>query len=236
MFHLDQAVTNWRRAMQQYDTAGPADVDELESHLRDDVAQLVVTGLTEEEAFLVATHRLGTPPALSAEFSKINPGLVWARRLFWMLAGYIAVSLILTLVFSVLQWISTGVMVSGLVTSPAVRLALRIAALGALAAPLLVLALVPDGRRCLVGMADRVLAWGKRRPVVMLLAALFIYLAVRALGIGRSLVMVRMAGVEAMGQEAYYEKYLSLAFAVLVPLVIMGLLGWTYRSLRGRVA
>ncbi len=43
--------------------------------------------MTDEEAFLLATRRLGCPAGLESEFAKINRGQVWLNRLLWMLVG-----------------------------------------------------------------------------------------------------------------------------------------------------
>jgi hypothetical protein len=52
-------------------------IDELESHLRDAVQQLVREGHAEHEALTLAMSRLGSPEALAAEFAKVNPGACW---------------------------------------------------------------------------------------------------------------------------------------------------------------
>lgn len=52
--------------------------DELETHLREKVADLVRAGLDEEAAFHSAAEALGTGPALQQEFDTAMP---WHRRL-----------------------------------------------------------------------------------------------------------------------------------------------------------
>jgi hypothetical protein len=90
MFDLEKAVGEWRAAQ----AALPASVlDELEEHLRSSMETLAATGLSSDEAFLVARHRLGTPSQLDSEFEKV-PGAYAERRLRWMLAGVIAASLV----------------------------------------------------------------------------------------------------------------------------------------------
>ena len=44
----------------------------MESHVRDSVIQLQSKGLSSEESFLVATHRVGSPEKLEPEFAKVN--------------------------------------------------------------------------------------------------------------------------------------------------------------------
>jgi len=69
MFNLDQAIANWRRQMLACGFK-PVDVDELESHLRDDLKAQVRSGANEERAFDLAIQRLGAPVELKREFAK----------------------------------------------------------------------------------------------------------------------------------------------------------------------
>ncbi len=86
-FDLNQALSRWRGDLASAPALHAGTLDELEGHLRDSTATLVGSGLTEEEAFLVASRRLGPSPALAAEFDKVQPGAVWRVRCGWMLAG-----------------------------------------------------------------------------------------------------------------------------------------------------
>lgn len=90
MFNLNEAVCQWRREMEQAGTCGRDDLDELESHLRDETASLRKTGLSEEESFLVAMRRLGSAAKVGVEFCKINPLGLWRHRLYWMAVGVVA--------------------------------------------------------------------------------------------------------------------------------------------------
>ena len=72
MFDLERAIDAWRRHM----AAGgvhPAEVlDELEGHLRDDVAEQVRNGAEAGPAFAAAVRRLGSARALAEEFTKAD--------------------------------------------------------------------------------------------------------------------------------------------------------------------
>lgn len=59
----------------------------MEGHLHDTMASFVSSNLSTEEAFLLATRRLGSVDALAFEFARENPERVWRNRGFWMLAG-----------------------------------------------------------------------------------------------------------------------------------------------------
>lgn len=89
MFELESALQDWAARFRRTETMRHADVEELEQHVRDSLAALTASGLSEEEAFLVATHRVGPAAQLEREFQKVNGNHVWGHRLLWMLAGYL---------------------------------------------------------------------------------------------------------------------------------------------------
>jgi hypothetical protein len=86
-FDLNQTIRQWRDVLSQSATMRAEELDELEHHLRDSMAQLRERQLTEEESFLIATRRLGGGEALAREFAKVNPNRAWQSRLCWMLTG-----------------------------------------------------------------------------------------------------------------------------------------------------
>jgi len=87
MFNLKEAILKWRSELMQRESYSGSDVEELESHLRDEIGNLTLVSLSEEEAFLVATARLGDGDVLASEFAKVNVKAIWLRRFFWMAAG-----------------------------------------------------------------------------------------------------------------------------------------------------
>ena len=86
MFILNEQIQAWRETLLQREAFQPDDVDELESHIRDEVAGLTAKGLPEEEAFSVALKRLGHTDLLGGEFHKVNAALIWGKRLQWTLS------------------------------------------------------------------------------------------------------------------------------------------------------
>ncbi len=76
MLEIETRIAAWRRNLT--DASGlPAEVvEELENHLREDLAALVGAGVAEVEAFDRAVARLGTREALRAEFDKLAVGRV----------------------------------------------------------------------------------------------------------------------------------------------------------------
>ena len=63
MFDLNLEIDKWRRNMSQLEGVCGVDVDELESHLHEEIEHLKKVGLAEQEAFWVhlffGTHKAG---------------------------------------------------------------------------------------------------------------------------------------------------------------------------------
>ncbi len=70
MSNLNQAISQWRRQMAAGGIRDPKILDELESHLRDDVDSQVRSGSSVEQAFQTATRRMGQAALLRREFEK----------------------------------------------------------------------------------------------------------------------------------------------------------------------
>ena len=71
-FDLNRALQLWLARLGQSPQVKAENLTELESHVRDSVLQLQTKGLSSEESFLVATHRVGSPEKLEPEFAKVN--------------------------------------------------------------------------------------------------------------------------------------------------------------------
>jgi hypothetical protein len=70
MFNLDQAILEWRRQVIDAGIKRAVLLEELESHLRQDVEQQMQLGWTAQEAFEVAVARIGRADELKREFAK----------------------------------------------------------------------------------------------------------------------------------------------------------------------
>jgi hypothetical protein len=70
MVNLDQAIAEWRRQMLADGVKTPVPLDELESHLRDDIEEQLRSGVDALQAFEAAVARVGQARALKAEFEK----------------------------------------------------------------------------------------------------------------------------------------------------------------------
>ncbi len=87
MFDLNEQINKWRGNLAQSQTLGSSDIDELESHLREEIENLMALKLSYEEAFLVATYRLGDMAHLSDEYAKINLCKRFRQNVSWMITG-----------------------------------------------------------------------------------------------------------------------------------------------------
>jgi len=86
MFDIEQAVSQWRRRMLAAGIKAPATLDELESHLREDIRVFLSAGKAGEEAFRLAVARVGNPKFIRMEFNKVKSpmsGPVLLGSLLW---------------------------------------------------------------------------------------------------------------------------------------------------------
>ncbi len=84
MFDLEKAIADWRRRMRAGGVKRQDVLDELESHLRDDVEQLVRPGSSARESFEAAVERLGRADSLRREFGRAGRKpwpLLWKLKL-----------------------------------------------------------------------------------------------------------------------------------------------------------
>jgi hypothetical protein len=76
---LEAQIGRWRGYVQRHRVISPDDVDELEAHLREQVADLEQAGLSGDEAFLVAVKRLGRLDEVSREFAREHSERLWKQ-------------------------------------------------------------------------------------------------------------------------------------------------------------
>jgi hypothetical protein len=77
MFDLEQAIVEWRRQMQAVGIKTPVPLEELENHLREEIERQIQIGVTEQQAFEMATAQIGQAEPLKAEFKKSSGFLGW---------------------------------------------------------------------------------------------------------------------------------------------------------------
>jgi hypothetical protein len=86
MFDLEKQISRWRQQMLAAGIKSPVPLEELESHLREDISLLVSSGQSEATAFQIAVVRVGNPGVVGSEFKKtasrstpfVIGSLVWA--------------------------------------------------------------------------------------------------------------------------------------------------------------
>lgn len=76
---LDGQISQWREYLLRRGAMGQAEVDELEDHLRTQVADLGDAGLSPDEALLVAVKRMGRLDDLSREFAREHSERLWKQ-------------------------------------------------------------------------------------------------------------------------------------------------------------
>jgi hypothetical protein len=76
---LEEQIAQWRAYVSRRQALHGPDVEELEGHLRDQLAALTESGLTGDEAFLVAVKRMGSLDALSREFARAHSERLWKQ-------------------------------------------------------------------------------------------------------------------------------------------------------------
>src|SRR5437867_9028997 len=76
---IEDQIAQWRAYLRRRRAVHSPDVEELEGHLRDQLAALTEAGLAGDEAFLVAVKRMGNLDALSREFARAHSERLWKQ-------------------------------------------------------------------------------------------------------------------------------------------------------------
>lgn len=79
MDDLESQIVEWRAYVAGAPALNGRDADDLEAHLRDQIADLNAVGLADDEAFLVAVKRMGDIDALSREFAREHSARLWKQ-------------------------------------------------------------------------------------------------------------------------------------------------------------
>jgi hypothetical protein len=78
---LEAQIAEWRAYVSSAPGVNGRDVDELEDHLRQQIAELGAAGLAPDEGFLIAVKRLGDVDNLSREYAREHSGRLWKQLL-----------------------------------------------------------------------------------------------------------------------------------------------------------
>ena len=90
MRSLENLIENWRNELSAQPSFTQENMEELEDHLRMSLETLEKSGLSEEEAFLIASRRMGSTQNLDLEYGKINTVERWTRYIRWMVTRILA--------------------------------------------------------------------------------------------------------------------------------------------------
>ncbi len=71
-FNLEAAIASWRRSLEHRDPILPDDLEELEQHVRDQVAALTDRGLTPRDAFERTIAEMGNQSEIEAAFREVH--------------------------------------------------------------------------------------------------------------------------------------------------------------------
>lgn len=93
MFNLNQAVAEWRRQMTDGGMKSSVALDELESHLREEVEHQMRSGVDTEKAFRYAVEQIGGASELAPEFEKVGTVGRSFERTATEVWGYLLVAL-----------------------------------------------------------------------------------------------------------------------------------------------
>lgn len=90
MFNLEHAISEWRRQMRGAGIKSPVPLDELESHLRDEIEGQMKSDRNPQQTFENAVAWIGPANLLQREFKKNTHKEM--KRIIMMIAGVIGVS------------------------------------------------------------------------------------------------------------------------------------------------
>ena len=76
---IEAQIAEWRSYVDNAAGLNGRDTEELEDHLRHQIAELNAAGLADDEAFLVAVKRMGSLDSISREFAREHSGRLWKQ-------------------------------------------------------------------------------------------------------------------------------------------------------------
>lgn len=76
---IEEQIAEWRAFLDAHQGVDCADIEELEGHLREQVAELAGYGLAPDEAFLVAVKRMGSLHEILHEFAREHSERLWKQ-------------------------------------------------------------------------------------------------------------------------------------------------------------
>ena len=72
MFNLEKCIAGWREQMLAAGIKSPVLMEELESHLREEIERQMKSGISAQEAFTDAVQQIGKADMMKNEFEKVD--------------------------------------------------------------------------------------------------------------------------------------------------------------------
>jgi len=214
-------IREWTLELAKAETLAPDRLKELESHFVESLLSLRECGLTEDEAFVIASSRLGSVDALSDEFAKSGDAYLWANRMYWMCLGYLGIMLAMRVVGSLVSL--TSLAVATAVNDPLVLsisgTAVRIIGLLLIAAGMLWQAKRRNGFRL------------NFTPVRFILGICLVVVVTGGLSIASRLMLAQTISLQSFGITAQHTAYVGMVSSLAIP-ICFGLLALRLRVLR----
>jgi hypothetical protein len=102
MFNLEQSIAEWRQRMLAAGIKSPVLLEELESHLREELDLQMHAGFDAPLAFDTAVRQIGKAPSIKTEFAKIERNDM--RQIIFILLGIFGVLFGMALVVPAMAW------------------------------------------------------------------------------------------------------------------------------------
>lgn len=227
MFQLEEHLREWSNHFSQTESMCRGDAEELECHLRDSVAALAANGLNEQEAFLVATHRLGEPDSLGQEFRKANGRGIWALRAFWMTAGCLLFELLRSL-FAMAA--SLGQLCASLAGANGTEMSFVSLGVGAVCCGLMATWLIRWHLNNEQVSSARARAVLNLNGLVIGSGLVLAVLAAKLIQTGSYVVIANTVAIEELGRAALIQAWSNGVLVLLVPSALLIIMLKLYRS------
>jgi hypothetical protein len=113
MFNLEQSIAEWRKQMLAAGIKAPVLIEELESHLREEVDRQIRAGTNGQDAFEIAVRQIGEARGIKVEFGKIDADPV-SRPLAWIAWGSFVISFFLPACNQLRGWQCAGLSITSI--------------------------------------------------------------------------------------------------------------------------
>lgn len=232
MSDIEKRIEQWRTDLADSEVMSRADIQEMESHLREEITHLGTSGLSDDEVFLVARHRLGDPTALEREFAKLRPHRGSVHRLYWAMMGvllYLAAAECASMMFPLA--LKLGYM-AGLRQTAVGFLGSAVEMIGFAGVILLALWLyLRHSHHCAKEQVSSSLAAPTLGVMALVLGTWMFFIAGKLL----SVLFMRTVEAQQVGAALRAEAYVRLVWYLVAPALLAGLLVVLYRHSRQEV-